>query len=80
MKKSQIVEMSLKEELEMMKQKFGSLEKEANKMLFEKNEILNKYTAKESESIAQIKAKEKTLLIDNKKLSDKVERLEKQLL
>jgi hypothetical protein len=64
----------------MMKQKFGSLEKEANKMLFEKNEILNKYTAKESESIAQIKAKEKTLLIDNKKLSDKVERLEKQLL
>lgn len=64
----------------MMKLKFGSLEKEANKMLFEKNEILNKYTAKESESIAQIKAKEKTLLIDKKKLSDKVERLEKQLL
>ncbi len=41
---------------------------------------MNKYTAKESESIAHIKAKEKTLLIENKKLSDKVERLEKQLL
>ena len=47
----------MKEELNMMKHKFVSLQQEANKMLFEKNEILNKYTTKQTENIIQIKAK-----------------------
>lgn len=29
-----------------MRQKFGSLEQEANRMMFEKNDILNKYNAR----------------------------------
>ncbi len=72
MKKSQILEASLKEELEMMRDKVSGLEQEANRMLFEKNEILNKYTTKHSDNITQIKAKERTLILEKKKLSDKV--------
>jgi hypothetical protein len=72
LKKSQILEASLKEELEMMRDKVSGLEQEANRMLFEKNEILNKYTTKHSDNITQIKAKERTLILEKKKLSDKV--------